>query len=210
MRLLLASTNRHKLDELAELLEPLGVQVEAPAPGALPPVEEDRDTFAGNAEKKALSAARASGLVALADDSGLVVDALDGAPGVRSARYAGADGDDAANNTKLLRALDGVPDERRGAAFVCALVVASPAGVVLARHEARTKGRILTAPRGSNGFGYDPLFASLEDDPELRDKTFAELPSATKSRVSHRGRALRALAGDLPRLFADSPPPVSH
>jgi len=202
LKLLLATNNAHKARELAALLAPLGVAVVTPAEvGGVPEVLEDRPTFRGNAEKKAVSAARARGMWALADDSGLLVDALRGAPGVRSARWAGAHGDDAANNAKLLRELGGVPAGRRGARFVAALALAEPSGDVPLVVEGEARGTILDAPRGANGFGYDPLFAFAEPGLPQTGRTFAELAGPEKSAVSHRGRALRTLVHALPALL---------
>jgi XTP/dITP diphosphohydrolase len=163
---------------------------------------EDRPTFAGNAAAKARSAALASGLWSLADDSGLEVDCLGGAPGVRSARWAGAHGDDAANNARLLAELAGLPDERRGARFVCALALARPDGTLAAEIEGAARGRILRAPRGERDFGYDPLFLFTEEGFEETGRGFAELEPERKARVSHRGRALRVLVRRLPRLLS--------
>jgi XTP/dITP diphosphohydrolase len=193
-RLLLASENTKKHAELAPLLGALGVTVLLPRDvGGLPAVEEDRPDFRGNAAKKARSAAAASGLPALADDSGLEVEALGGAPGVRSARYAGAHGDDAANNARLLRELADLPPERRGARFVCALAVASPEGELLIEVEGEARGRILDAPRGDGDFGYDPLFLFTEPGHPQTGRGFAELNREEKAAVSHRGRAVREL-----------------
>ncbi len=201
MRLLLASGNPKKRAELVALLEPLGVEVLVPADvGGLPEVEEDRPDFVGNARKKAESGARAAGLWTLADDSGLEVDALDGAPGVRSARFAGAHGDDAANNRHLLERLAGVPPDARGARFVCALVLADPDGRVAAEILGEARGRILEAPRGKGGFGYDPLFLFTEPGHPETGRGFAELAPDEKARIGHRGRALRELARRLPDL----------
>jgi XTP/dITP diphosphohydrolase len=207
VRLLLASGNAKKLAELRLVLQPLGVEVVAPAEvGGLADVEEDCPTFEGNAEKKATSAARAHGLWALADDSGLEVEALDGAPGVRSARWAGEPPDDARNNARLLRELDGLPDERRGARFVCALALARPDGSIAVTLRGAASGRILTAPRGAGDFGYDPLFLFTEPGHAVTGKGFAELTPADKATVSHRGRALRALAERLTELRASRDP----
>src|SRR5688572_5520753 len=163
MRLLIATQNRKKLRELEALLAPLGIELATPADvGGLPEVLEDQPTFALNAAKKAASAARTSDLWALADDSGLEVDALAGAPGVYSARYAGEPSDDERNNARLLRELADVPDERRGARFVCALAVARPGGEIALAVEGQARGRILRAPRGDGDFGYDPLFLFTE------------------------------------------------
>jgi XTP/dITP diphosphohydrolase len=203
VRLLVASDNPKKRAELEALLAPLELQVVTPSEvGGLPPVDEDRPTFAGNAAKKAVSAARASGLWALADDSGLEVDALGGAPGVRSARFAGRHGDDAANNALLLERLAGLPPQRRGARFVCALALARPDGSLALEVEETTRGRILEAPRGEGGFGYDPLFLFTEEGFDETGRPFAELEPPEKARVSHRGRALRRLAEHLPAALA--------
>jgi len=204
MELLLASTNRHKLEELSALLAPLGITVRRPGDvGGLPEVEEDQPDFAGNARKKALSGARASGLVTLADDSGLEVEALGGAPGVFSARYSGPGATDARNNEKLLVELErlGEGAGERQARFVSALCLAGPAGV-LAEIEGTARGEILQDARGTDGFGYDPLFRFQEPGFSATGKTFAELSRSEKSEVSHRGRALRALAEKLPTLLS--------
>jgi XTP/dITP diphosphohydrolase len=186
-KVVLASHNPKKARELRRLLKPLRAELLTfgDFPGATPPEETGR-TFAENAVVKALYAMELSGMAALADDSGLMADALDGAPGVYSARFAGPDADDAANNRLLLERLAAVPEARRGAKFVSVVAAAVPGqGVETFTGEAR--GRILRAPRGENGFGYDPLF--LSDDLGV---TFAEAGDAEKNRVSHRGRAMRA------------------
>lgn len=202
MELLLASGNAKKLAEVRALLEPLGVRVVAPAEvGGLPDVVEDRPDFAGNARKKACAAAERTGRWCLADDSGLEVDALGGAPGVRSARYAGEPSDDARNNAKLLEELTGTPEADRGARFVCALALADPSGAVALEVEGTTRGRILDAPRGTRDFGYDPLFLFTEEGHPQTGRGFAELELDEKSAVSHRGRALRALLEDLPAVL---------
>jgi XTP/dITP diphosphohydrolase len=204
MQLLLASNNPMKRAELERLLAPSGVELVTPAGlGGLPEVVEDRPTFRANAALKAVSAARVAGRWALADDSGLEVDELGGAPGVLSARFAGLHGDDAANNAALLARLAGVPAERRGARFTCALALADPAGRVRLEIEAHARGRILEAPRGPAGFGYDPLFLFTEEGFAERGRSFAELSPDEKARVSHRGRALRELAARLPEVLAD-------
>jgi len=198
-QLLLASDNAKKRAELQGLLGHLPLQLLTPREiGGLPPVVEDQPSFAGNAAKKARSAARASGLWCLADDSGLEVEALGGAPGVHSARYAGLHGDDAANNAKLLEELRGLPPERRGARFICALALARPDGSLVLQVEGCASGRILEAPRGTRDFGYDPLFLFTEAGWEETDRGFAELEPERKARVSHRGRAMRALLERLP------------
>jgi len=158
---------------------------------------EDADTFAGNARKKASEVARALGLWTLADDSGLGVDALGGAPGVYSARYSGDPGDDEANNRKLLEALGDTPDEARGAAFHCHLALADPAGTIRLEAHGACRGRIIREARGPGGFGYDPLFLI----PEYH-KTFGELGALAKHQLSHRARAFARLRPDLDRLIA--------
>jgi XTP/dITP diphosphohydrolase len=224
-----ASGNAHKVAEIAAMLTPHGFEV---VPLALT-VEEDAPTFAGNAEKKARAALAQTGLPSLADDSGLEVDALDGAPGVRSARYAADDGPavaaggaavvaggavvtaggavgvaggavvatggavdvDAANNRKLLAALAGVPDERRGARFRCALVFVDGDGTRLDA-DGSCEGAIGHVGRGEFGFGYDPLFVVAGDG-----RTMAELAPEEKNRISHRARALAKMAHALARRY---------
>jgi XTP/dITP diphosphohydrolase len=200
VRLLLASSNAKKLAELRAMLAPLGVEVVSPD-GSLPEVVEDRPDFRGNAAKKARSAALHAGLWALADDSGLEVDALDGAPGVRSARFAGEPCDDERNNDLLLERLTDVPDERRGARFVCALALARPDGEIALELEGTSRGRILHQRRGTRDFGYDPLFEFAEEGSELAGRSFAELDAPEKASVSHRGRAVQALAAQLERII---------
>ncbi|MBI5365844.1 MAG: RdgB/HAM1 family non-canonical purine NTP pyrophosphatase [Planctomycetes bacterium] len=197
-RWVVATRNRHKLDELGALLAglPVALSCVADHPGA-PDVEETAPDFAGNALLKARSAARATGLWALADDSGLEVDALDGRPGVLSARYAGVQGDHAANNARLLADLAAVPEARRAARFVCVLALARPDGAAW-RFRGECPGAIAHAARGAGGFGYDPLF--LVSD--AAGRTMAELDAAAKNRISHRGRALAALRAALPDLLA--------
>ena len=188
--LVLASQNPKKSSELDALLRPLGWQVRPLSDFTRESPVEDASTFVENALIKARYAARLSGLPAVADDSGLEVDALGGAPGVYSARYAGEPPDDAANNRKLLDALTGVPPERRAARFVCALAllrhVDDPVPVIAI---GTWSGQILEAPRGQGGFGYDPLFFV----PEL-GRSAAELSADEKAQYSHRGGALRNLA----------------
>jgi XTP/dITP diphosphohydrolase len=204
MRLLIATSNSGKVREIRHEIEVAAARAHDAWPGALeivglkdlPPMPqcvEDEATFAGNARKKASHYAGLSGLMTLADDSGLCVAALGGAPGVLSARYAGVKGPgaDAANNAKLLAAMKDVPEDRRQAKFVCAMaLVAHEAGGArdLALMVDEVHGVLLREPRGSNGFGYDPLFYF----PEL-GKTTAELDVMTKGRISHRGKALRKM-----------------
>jgi XTP/dITP diphosphohydrolase len=197
--LVFATRNPGKLNELKALVAPLGVSVRSlDEAGVVGEVEEDAPTFAGNAEKKARAAFAATGLPALADDSGLEVDALGGAPGVHSARYAGAGHDDHANNDKLLAELAAVDSARRTARFRCALALVDgpgPARLVAGVCE----GRIVGAPRGAGGFGYDPLFL-VEGGP----RTMAELAPEEKNRVSHRARAFAAMLPHLEGLAVRS------
>lgn len=187
--LVVATTNPGKLREIQEALDLPGLAIVSLAefPGA-PEVIEDGETFLDNALKKALAIAQYTGKPALADDSGLCVDALGGAPGVFSARYAGEGATDESNNQKLLAALAGVPRERRTARFVCVIAVAVPDGAAIFS-EGTAEGLVLEEPRGEGGFGYDPLFHS----PEL-GAGFGEVTGGDKLKVSHRGRALRELS----------------
>lgn len=189
MKLVLASGNHGKLAEMGAILAGLGVELVAQGYLGVEDVEETGTTFIENALLKARHAARVSGLPALGDDSGLCVDALGGAPGLYSARYAGAHGNANANIAKLLDALRDVPDERRSAHFHCTIVLLrSPDDPAPLIAEGRWRGRILHAPRGANGFGYDPVFFD-----DALDAGAAELDAATKNRVSHRAQALARL-----------------
>jgi XTP/dITP diphosphohydrolase len=191
--IVLASRNAKKLAELQALLDGLGLRLRLLSDFCDDAADETAPSFVENALLKARHAAKASGLAAIADDSGLEVDALNGAPGVQSARYAGMHGDDQANNAKLVQALHDLPDAQRGARFVCALAFLrnkdDPVPITV---RGVWRGRILTAPRGSNGFGYDPLFYVAD-----YDKTSAELDAALKNRISHRARAAAALLAQL-------------
>jgi XTP/dITP diphosphohydrolase len=197
----IGTNNKKKRLELERILAPLGLVLHTPDELAQPfaPVEDQPD-FAGNARVKATELARLAGGIALADDSGLCVDALGGRPGVHSARYGGPGLDDRGRLLRLLDELREVPAPRRTAHFVCSLCVAAPDGRVLAAIEGRCHGNLLTAPTGDGGFGYDPIFVPREfgADPT---QTFARLDAATKDRLSHRGQALRELAGRLPTLL---------
>ena len=190
-RLVLATANPHKVTELTRILAVghVAVQVSSLAefPGA-PDVAETGATFSANALLKAHAMARFTGLPAVADDSGICADALNGMPGVLSARWSGRHGDDVANLRLLLAQLADVPDERRGAQFVCAAALVLPDG---REHvsEGVVTGRLIREPRGRNGFGYDPIFV-----PDSADITTAEMDPADKDRISHRGKALRGLA----------------
>ncbi|HKO03853.1 MAG TPA: RdgB/HAM1 family non-canonical purine NTP pyrophosphatase [Candidatus Acidoferrales bacterium] len=187
--LLLASSNRHKLEEFRELAAGSGLTLDLlPGFDHRPAFEETAETFAENAAGKAMYYSRGTPECVMADDSGLVVPVLGGAPGVRSSRYAGPEGDAARNIRKLLGALAGKKGAERAAQFVCVLALAR-AGRVEAVFSGAVAGTILEAPRGSGGFGYDPVFLS-----EAAGKTFAELPREEKNRLSHRGRAFSKLA----------------
>lgn len=189
--MLVATRNAGKVAEIAAITAPLGYRVlsAADVPG-LPEVDETGMTFSENARLKALSAAAHAGVLTLADDSGLEVDALGGRPGVYSARFAGEGATDEANNARLLDELRGVPPERRGARYVCVIALAAPDGAggaqVLGEFRGELEGRIADGPRGAGGFGYDPLM----ELPEL-GRTVAELSMAEKNEISHRARALR-------------------
>ncbi|MGF6495194.1 XTP/dITP diphosphohydrolase [Luteibacter sp. 621] len=189
MRIVLASGNAGKVVELEQLLAGTGVQLVPQTTLGVSDADETGLTFVENALIKARHAARATGLPALADDSGICVDALNGAPGLYAARYSGVHGDSAANNAKLLRELDSVPMEKRTAYFIAVLVLLrhadDPAPLIA---EGRWHGRILEAPRGAGGFGYDPLFL-----PDGSDLGAAEIEPALKNRLSHRGQALDVL-----------------
>lgn len=187
MTFIIATHNKKKLAELSRILAPLGITAvtDTDLKITLPEVEETGTTFAENAYLKAVSACAFSGYPAIADDSGLCVDALDGAPGVYSARYAGEGVADIENNHKLLEALRDVPTERRTARFVCSICCLFPNGDRLTA-EGMCPGQIDFTPRGGGGFGYDPLFL-------YEGRSFSELPAAEKDAVSHRGNALREL-----------------
>jgi XTP/dITP diphosphohydrolase len=195
-RVVVATRNLGKVAELRRILAPYDVDlVDIEAFPDVPDVAETGDTFAANALLKAHAVAEATGLVAVADDSGLSVDALNGMPGIFSARWSGRHGDDAANLQLVLAQLTDVPDERRGAAFVCAAAAAAPDGRELVV-EGRLVGSLIRTPRGDNGFGYDPVFV-----PRGGDRTTAELAAADKDAISHRGQAFRALAPRLAELL---------
>lgn len=193
--LVIGTHNRKKGLELAELLAPWGFHVATldDVPAAIE-VEEIGDSFAANAVLKATKQARHLGRWVLADDSGLEVDALGGAPGVFSARFAGPNATDDDNNRHLLAQLDNLPPERRTARYVCHVAVADPDGTVRAESHGTCRGRIRAAPAGTNGFGYDPYFEVVE-----YHRTFGELGPTVKQMLSHRSRALRAI---LPQLVA--------
>jgi XTP/dITP diphosphohydrolase len=193
VRLVLATGNAGKLKELRELLAPLAFEVLPQSQYTATGAAETGLTFVENAILKARHASQAAGLPAIADDSGLEVDALDGAPGIYSARYAGEHASDAENLHKLLAALQGTPPSQRTARYQCALVfMRSPRDPSPLICQASWEGRIIAAPRGDGGFGYDPIFELVD-----RGLTVAELPAAEKNLLSHRGQALRGLVSQL-------------
>ena len=202
-RVVLATRNQHKVAELRRILESADIDVDLVGTEEfpdLPDVAETGSTFAANALLKANDVAQRTGLIAIADDSGLCVDALNGMPGILSARWAGKHGDDAANLQLVLAQLADVPPNRRGAAFHCAAAIATPEGeerVV----EGVLDGSLITEPRGSNGFGYDPIFT-----PRGYVLTTAELTPSEKDAISHRGQAFRALVPVLRELLSDTTP----
>ena len=196
--IVLGTTNRKKAEELVALLAPLGIKLETLAdhPAALA-VEETGSSFAANAQLKAVAQARHLGRWILGEDSGLVVPSLDGAPGIYSARFAGAEASDEENNQKLLAEMAAMPAEKRDAYYVCHMALADPQGMLRAESEAQCHGRIAAGPRGTGGFGYDPLF-------EIREyhRTFGELGAAVKEVLSHRARAATLLTAQLAELIA--------
>jgi XTP/dITP diphosphohydrolase len=196
VKLLVATSNAGKLVEIREIVAGIALELVSLRDLRLPPPDETGDTFHANAAQKATISARQSGLWTLADDSGLCVEALGGSPGVHSARYAPTDEE---RRAKLLRALQGVPEEKRGAHFFCAVALSPPDGERILRAEGRVDGSIAFGERGANGFGYDPIFLPVETPRQ----TLAELGSAEKNRLSHRGRALQRLRPVLERLARD-------
>ena len=192
--LVLATQNAGKIREIVDLLTPFRVELKNLNDfGPIPPIEEDGDTFDDNAYKKASVTAHILGLPALSDDSGLIIEALDGAPGVYSSRYAGENASDTQRCQKILNEMKGKTN--RKAAFECVLSVAVPSGPALT-YEGRCEGLITDKPQGHNGFGYDPIFYY----PPLK-KTFAELSREEKNRVSHRGKCLRQLRDEFDKVL---------
>jgi XTP/dITP diphosphohydrolase len=192
VKAVVASRNRHKVREIGVLLAEAGLNLELVTIDEVAPaaeLHEDETTFEGNALAKARQAAAACGLPAIADDSGIEVDALDGAPGVYSARWGGEPCDDARNNTKMLHELTGVPADRRTARYRCVAAFVDPARGLEVTRSGACEGRMLDAPRGIGGFGYDPLFFI-----ESLGRTMAEITLDEKNRLSHRAEAFRALA----------------
>ncbi|WP_237229206.1 RdgB/HAM1 family non-canonical purine NTP pyrophosphatase [Rubinisphaera sp. JC750] len=192
---ILASRNAKKAAEIQTQLADTGIQIRCMAefPNA-PEVVEDGDSFAANAAKKASQTAKALGHWAIGEDSGICVDALDGAPGIYSARFSGEDATDEKNNALLQEKLSNVPDKKRGAHYVCHVALADPSGEIRATAERTCNGRIIRNARGENGFGYDPYFLIPE-----YDRTFGELPGVVKKSISHRARAFQQF---LPQLVA--------
>ncbi len=192
--LVLATRNEGKISEFRRLVADFGVEIKSLKDfGPIPVVEEDGDTFEDNAVIKARFTAKILGLPALADDSGLMVEALGGSPGVRSARYAGEKATDEENNLKLLKAMEGI--EKRDATFLCVIAIAVPRGPALI-YEGRCDGYITTALTGNGGFGYDPLFYY----PPAK-KTFAQMTPEQKNRVSHRGKAMGELRSEFDKVL---------
>ncbi len=186
MKIIAATSNAHKIIEIRQILGAHGIEVVgADEAGGMPDVVEDGTTFRENALKKALAGAKALNATVLADDSGLEVVALNGAPGIYSARYACEGGNDGRNVAKLLKNMQGITDRR--ARFVCVIAVALPDGTVLGTAEGEVRGRIAEAPSGNGGFGYDPVFI-----PEGYDQSFGVLPAEVKNHFSHRANALQA------------------
>lgn len=198
-RMIAASSNAHKIKEIQAIMSKFGMEVVPRDQAGVPDfeIEEDGETFEENSFKKADAIMKATGETTVADDSGLMVDHLGGAPGVYSARFAGEHGDDGKNNEKLIKLLSGLPAEERKARFVSVITLIFPDGETLvARGECH--GRIIEAPVGENGFGYDPLFV-----PEGYDKTFGQLDAEEKNKISHRAKALEKLEKLLEQKFKD-------
>jgi XTP/dITP diphosphohydrolase len=194
MELVVGSRNQKKIAEIAGLLAPFDINVKGISEFPdVPEVEETGSTFGENAALKATETARFINQWVLAEDSGIMVDALNGQPGIYSARYSGPNATDDSNNEKLLLELDGVPDSRRGAQYVCHAALSDPDGTIQLSVEATCRGRIGYEPRGSNGFGYDPYFVI----PEYH-RTFGELGTSVKQHLSHRARAFQRL---IPKLI---------
>ncbi len=196
MEIVLATRNKKKIEEIRRITEDLPIAIRSLADFLeCPETVEDRDSFEGNATKKAVEVCQCTGKIALADDSGLAVDALDGAPGVFSARYAGEGADDVRNYEKLLAELKGVPPDKRTARFACCIALAFPDGKVMTFFS-EARGSITMEPKGKTGFGYDPVFL-----PDGYTRTFAEMTGAEKDCLSHRGKALEKLAKFLHSSF---------
>lgn len=195
--LILSSRNRKKSQEVAEILAPFGITVTSIADfPEVGEVVEDGATFIDNASRKASQPARQLGRWVIGEDSGLMVDALGGQPGVFSARYSGEGATDEKNNSRLIAELRNVPSEKRTAAYVCTIALADPTGTIRLTAEGRCRGLIIDAPRGTNGFGYDPYFLIRE-----YHRTFGELSSRVKHQISHRARAFATFTPALIKMF---------
>ncbi len=198
MKVILATHNKGKISEMQTLLADMGIEVIAmDQAGDIPEIVEDGSTFYENAMKKASTVAKATGLTAIADDSGLEVDALNGQPGVFSARYAGEHASDQENYQKLLKELQNIPSGKRTARFKCVIVTCKPDGRCISA-EGVCEGAITEMPRGKQGFGYDPVFI-----PRGSQKTMAEITKDEKNKISHRGMALRSLKEQLKGFLND-------
>jgi XTP/dITP diphosphohydrolase len=198
----LASRNRKKTGEMADLLAPLGIVLRCVVDFPdVPEVIEDGLTFAENAAKKASQTARHVGCWTIGEDSGLMVDALDGRPGIYSARFSGPDATDEKNNLQLQQELAAVPPESRGAGYICSVALSDPTGAIQLRAEDRCRGKIIDSPRGENGFGYDPYFLI----PEYH-RTFGELSSTVKQHLSHRARAFAKFIPEMMRILQVAQP----
>lgn len=194
--IVLGTGNRKKAGEVRDLLAPHGWQVLTLADfDTQPTIVEDGDSFAANAAIKAIETARHYGRFGMGEDSGLMVDALKGAPGIYSARYSGEGATDESNNAKLMDELSGVPEAQRGGGYVCSVAIANPDGEIVLAVEGTCRGRLAEAPRGTNGFGYDPYFVVRE-----YHRTFGELAPVVKRRISHRARAFSNLIPQLGRI----------
>lgn len=190
MKFVLASHNQSKLQEVRDIMEPLGFEIES-IPEGFPEIEETGDTFEKNAKIKARAVCKAFGIPAIADDSGLEVDALDGFPGIKSARWAGSDATSHDRNQLLLERMKDVPEDKRGAEFICVAACVFPNGAELAVR-GQCRGTILKEERGTGGFGYDPIFCVPK-----YSRTFGELDQDIKNSISHRARAFTALGSAL-------------
>lgn len=194
-KLLIATRNKHKKQEIQQIIDGYNIELLGlDDVKEIPEIIEDGQTFKENALKKALVTAKLTGITTLADDSGLAVDALDGQPGVYSARFSGEDADDDKNNHKLLQMMEGLEQDQRNARFICVIAVAAPEGYTQTV-EGRCEGKIATVPEGEQGFGYDPLFI-----PNGFQKSFASLGAEIKNQISHRGKALQAVRPILEKM----------
>ncbi|QDU00125.1 RdgB/HAM1 family non-canonical purine NTP pyrophosphatase [Gimesia aquarii] len=195
--IILASRNQKKVGEISDLLRPHGIQVQCVIDFPdVPEVVEDGTTFGENAAKKASEVARATSQWTIGEDSGLMIDALNGAPGIYSARFSGEGASDEQNNAKMIQELQNAPAEKRTAAYICNVALSNPQGEICLQTQASCRGRITEAPRGQNGFGYDPYFEIIE-----LHKTFGELAPIVKQHLSHRARAFERFIPQVVDLF---------